>query len=146
MTETGQSTDPPTDPNAPTTHTLPSGKIVEVRSHRTLTGLDVATAIAAQTGVGARGVVDARTALAALLITEIEPGTGGKPVLDGTGAAVLAQRGDDFAALFNLVTAAFRVAMGYDNIIDDYEAHADPKADTSPPSGPSPASEDASRP
>lgn len=157
MTETGQSTEPPTDPNAPTTATLPSGKAVSIRSPRTLLGADVAAAIGAQTEDGMQGVVEMRTALIALTVTETDPGRAGTAVLtavpgpDGTQeaadafktaiAAVRAQRADDFRRLYSLVTPAWMVAVGASNIVD-YQEFADPKASTSPSSGPSPSSED----
>lgn len=137
MTEAGQLIEPPRDPGAPTRHTLPSGKVVEVRSHRTMLGADVAAALASQSATGARGVVDVRSELICQLVTEIEPGRAGTPVLDGTLAAVLAQRADDYQSLYVLMYPAWRLCLGLDNITDDYEAYADPKAATSPPSEPS---------
>lgn len=120
---------PAPDPDAPTRHTLPSGKIVEVRSHRTLLGAEVAAAIAAQTGDGMRSVVDVRNALIAALASELEPGRAGTPVLDGTVAAVLAQRGDDWRVLYGLATEAWRLTMGL-SVVPDIDGYEDPKAPT----------------
>lgn len=151
-------TEPPVDPNAPTEHTLPSGKKVSVRSPRTLLGAHVRTVIGAQGVGGMQGVVDAHSALIALMVTELEPGHAATPVLaevaplDGTietlqayaqaMTAVDAQRGDDYRRLYTLMQPAWRIAAGLDNITDDYEAFADPKADTSQASGQPPSSGD----
>jgi hypothetical protein len=151
------STEPPLDPNAPTEHVLPSGKKVSVRSPRTLLGSHVRTTMGAQGGGGMQGVVDAHSALIALTVTELEPGRAGTPVLveaaplDGSLETLLAyqaavarvdgQRGDDFRELYRIVTPAWRVSAGLDNITDDYEAFDDPKADTGRASAQAPSSE-----
>lgn len=141
------SAEPPVDPNAPTVHTLPSGKVVSVRSPRTLLGSHVRTTMSSQGAGGMQGVVESHSVLIALTVTELEAGRAGTPVLleaappDGTlevaqayqGAlvAVDAQRGDDYRTLYRLMDPAWRVCVGLDNITDDYEAFEDPKADTS---------------
>jgi hypothetical protein len=154
-------TELPVDPAAPTEHVLPSGKKVSVRSARTLLGAHVRTAMGAQGGGGMHGVVAAHSALIAMMVTELEPGRAGTPVLaecpplDGTMevakafdaavATVEAQRGDDWRRLYTLVGPAWLVTIGAANITDDYEAHADPKADISQASGQPPSSEDEPR-
>lgn len=152
----------PRDPAAPTRKTLPSGKIVEIRSHRTLLGAEIATAMASQPGGSwMANSVAMRNTLVALLATEIEPGTAGTPVLaaapapDGTleaaqrfeaaYKAVLAQRADDYRTLYSLVEEAMRLALGL-SVIVDHDEYEDPKAPTTDGSEPAPDSEDASRP
>lgn len=130
-------TTPPADPNAPVRHTLPSGKVVEVRSHRTLLGSDGAAVIAAQTGGGAQGVVDMHNALIARMVTEIEPGTGGAPALDGTIEAAQAQRIDDWRALYGHVWEAYKLVLGI-SVVPDLEQWQDPTGPTRDGSGPKP--------
>jgi hypothetical protein len=130
----------PQDPNAPTRHTLPSGRVVEVRSPRTLIGEDIAAAIASQTAPGARGVVDMYNALIAGMVTQIEPGNGNAPALDGTVAAVLAQRGDDWRRLYKLVWEHYKMVSG-ESVIPDFADVADPTPPTPDSSGPRSGSE-----
>lgn len=130
-----QDQEPPQDPNAPTRHTLPSGKVVEVRSHRTMDGNDADAAICSQTGPAARGVYDVYNTLAARFITEIEPGAAGKPILDGTVDTVKAQRIDDYNLLHNLVKAHYDLAVGR-SVIPDLDEWEDPKAPTRDSSAP----------
>ena len=120
---------PPVDPNAPKRVTLPSRKVVEVRSHRTLLGADVDAVIAAQSGPGARGVYDIYNALVARMVTELEPGTAGTPVLDSTVDAVLAQRADDYNRLHTLLADAYALVTGR-SVIPDLDQWEDPKAPT----------------
>lgn len=136
-------TEAPEDPNAPKRVTLPSGKVVEVRSHRTLLGTDVDAALGAQSGAGSwvRNVADVRAELIRRMVTEIEPGRGGAPALDGTREATLSQRADDYRKLYTLVDDAFLLVTGQ-SVIPDYDEWADPKAPTAANSGPSPDSED----
>ncbi len=135
----------PVDPNAPTRHTLPSGRVVEARSHRTLLGSDGDAVIAAQTGVGARGTVDMRNELIARMVTQIEPGKSAAPDLDGTVATVLAQRLDDYRTLYGLVTDGWLLVTGL-SVIPDEEAWEDPTVPTKdgPDPGPPSAVEDPS--
>jgi hypothetical protein len=135
--ETPEDQGPPQDPNAPTRHTLPSGKVVQVRSHRTMTGDDGDHAICSQTGGGARGVYDVYNNLAAAFITEIEPGKAGKPRLDGTVEAVKAQRIDDYNLLHGLVKEHYALATGR-SVIPDLDEWQDPKAPTRDSSAPRP--------
>lgn len=152
----------PQDPGAPIKTTLPSGKIVEIRSHRTLLGAEVATALGSQPG-GAwmMNSVAMRNAFAAMLVTEIEPGRAGTPALeaapvpngtleaakrfDAAVAAVLAQRADDYRTLYAAMEEAMRLALGF-SVIIDHDEYEDPKAPTTGGSGPAPDSGDASRP
>ena len=120
---------PPSDPNAPSKHTLPSGKVVQVRSHRTLLGEDGAAVIAAQTAPGAQGVVDMHNELIRRMVTEIEPGSGGAPALDGTPEAVKAQRIDDWRKLYAAVTDAYLLVIGV-SVVPDEDAWADPTGPT----------------
>lgn len=134
-------TDPtlPVDPSAPTRHTLPSGRVVEVRSTRTMTGADSSAVLAAQTAPGSTGVVDMYNALIARMVTQIEPGTGGKPDLDGTVEAVLDQRIDDHTKLRSLIWDAYQLVTGR-SVIPDDGAWEDPTVpardgpDSKPPS------------
>lgn len=125
---------PPQDPNAPARHTLPSGKVVEIRSHRTLLGSDGAAVIAAQTGVGAQGVVDMHNALIARMATEVEPGAGGAPALDGTVEAACAQRLDDWRRLYSLVNDAYALVLGI-SVVPDADEWEDPAGPTRDSSG-----------
>jgi hypothetical protein len=120
---------PPVDPNAPAKHTLPSGKVVEVRSHRTLLGEDGAAVIAAQTAPGSQGVVDMHNELIRRMVTEIEPGAGGAPALDGTLETVKAQRIDDWRRLYGLVAEAYLLVLGV-SVVPDQEEWADPTGPT----------------
>ena len=131
----------PRDPAAPVKHTLPSGKVVEVRSHLTLLGADIAAAMAAQPGgawmansVAMRNEFIARTA------TEIEPGRRSKTPLDGTVEAVLAQEPDDYRALFFTVEEAMKLALGL-SVVPDFDEYEDPKAPTTATSDSKPDSE-----
>lgn len=122
----------PADPNAPTRHTLPSGKVVEIRSHRTLLAADVEEALGAQVyDSWMRNVMAMRTVLVARTAAEVEPGTGGCPALDGTVEAVRAQRADDYRALFPLVTPAMDLVLR-NSVIPDVDEWEDPKAPTTP--------------
>lgn len=132
----------PADPNAPAKHTLPSGKVVEIRSHRTLLGSDGAAVLAAQTAAGAQGVVDMRNELIRRMVSEIEPGTGGAPTLDGTIDAVLAQRIDDYRALYNATTDAYLLVIGA-SVVPNLEAWEDPTGPTRDTSDSKPPLEDA---
>lgn len=136
--------EPPQDPNAPKQHTLPSGKVVEVCSHRTMTGDDGDAVICSQTGPGSRGVYDIYNTLAARFIKEIEPGRGGKPQLDGTVEAVKAQRIDDYNQLHGLVREHYALVTGR-SVIPDLDEWEDPKAPTRDSSAPRPDSEAESR-
>lgn len=120
---------PPTDPNAPTRHTLPSGRVVEVRSSRTMTGADSTAVVAAQTAPGAAGVADMYNALIARMVTQIEPGRSSAPALDGTMEAVLAQRIDDHTKLRTLIWDAYQLVTGR-SVIPDDEGWADPTVPT----------------
>lgn len=120
---------PLTDPNAPGEHTLPSGKVVQIRSHRTLLGEDGAAVIAAQTAPGAQGVVDMYNELIRRMTTETAPGTGGAPPLDGTLEAVKAQRIDDWRALYALMWEPYRLVTGA-SVVPDQEQWADPTGPT----------------
>lgn len=135
---------PPADPDAPQEHTLPSGKVVLVRSHRSLLGEDAAAAIAAQSAPGAQGVVDMHNELIRRMVTELKPGTGGAPPLDGTLDAITAQRADDWRALYALVWEGYRVVTGLSVILnpDDF---ADPTAPPRDGSESKPSSEDSAR-
>lgn len=134
MEETDPTPTPPPDPNQPARHTLPSGKVVQVRSHRALLGEDGDAVIAAQTGVGMRGVVDMNNELIRRMVTEIEPGSGGAPPLDGTIEAVKAQRIDDWRKLYRLVGDAYLLVTGL-SVIPDFAEWEDPKAPTADTSG-----------
>lgn len=140
-------TEAPQDPGAPVKKTLPSGKVVSIRSHRTLLGSDIAAALASQPG-GAwmTNSVAMRNHFMAVLASEIEPGPAATPTLDGTVEAVLAQRADDYRALYNTVDDAMSLALGLSVIadIDDLDKAQidDPKAPTTPTSGSEPASGD----
>ncbi len=131
---------PPQDLDAPVRHTLPSGRVVEVRSTRTLTGLDSGAVLAAQTGIGARGVVDMYDALIARMVTQIEPGKSNAPALDGTIASAVAQRIDDHTALRGIVHDAYRLVNGT-SVIPDFAEYDDPKAPITDSSEPRPLSE-----
>lgn len=156
-------TEAPQDPGAPVKKTLPSGKVVSIRSHRTLLGSDIAAAMAAQPG-GAwmTNSVAMRNHFMAVMITELEPGRAGTAVLtgartpDGTPesvkafdaalAAVLAQRADDYRAMYDTTNDAISLVLGLSVIsdIDDLDKAQidDPKAPTTPTSGSGPASGD----
>jgi hypothetical protein len=129
---------PRVDPNAPVTLKLPSGKVVELRSHRTLLGADGEFALNAQSGTG-NGYPEIRTALVARMATELEPGTAGTPVLDGTIEGVRAQRLDDYRAMYGSprITEAYLLVMGVSVIpdLDTWEDEAGPTKDSnaSPP-------------
>lgn len=131
----------PQDPDAPIKKTLPSGKVVEIRSHRTLLGSDIAAALASQPG-GAWMVnsVAMRNHFMATLVTEIEPGRSKAPTLDGSVAAVEAQRGDDYRALYSSVDEAMALALGL-SVIPDIDGYEDPKAPTTATSDSRPDSE-----
>lgn len=133
--------DKPQDPDAPTVKTLPSGKIVEIRSHRTLLGSDIAAALASQPG-GAwmANSVAMRNHFICALVAEIEPGRAGTPVLDGTEETLLAQRGDDYRALYGTVDDAIALTLGL-SVIPDIDEYEDPKAPTTATSGSRPGSE-----
>jgi hypothetical protein len=126
----------PADPNAPARVTLPSGRVVEVRSARTLNGADMAAALGAQSGTGMTAVVDVHNEFIRRMVTQIEPGKGGKPDLDGTLESVLAQRGDDWRRLYALVTPAYGLVTGA-SVIRDMDQWDDPKAPTTASSEPS---------
>jgi hypothetical protein len=108
---------------------------VELRSHRTLLGADVAAALASQTGYGSRAIVDIRNALIAQLVTQIEPGKSDAQPLDGTVEAVLAQRADDYGRLYNLATDAYQLTVGTSIIpdVDEWEDPTPPTGDGSEP-------------
>lgn len=133
-------TEAPQDPGAPIKKTLPSGKVVEIRSHRMLLGSDIAATLAAQPG-GAwmSNAVAMRNHLIAVLVTQIEPGRAGTPVLDGTVETVLAQRGDDYRALYGSVEDALALVLGL-SVIPDFDEYEDPKAPTTGSSGSKPSS------
>lgn len=120
---------PPVDPAAPVRVTLPSGRIVEVASARTLDGRDMAAALAAQTGTGMQAVVDVHNELIRRTVTQVEPGKSDKPGLDGTLEAVLAQRPDDWRRLYGLMASAYGLVTGASVLVnlDEWE---DPKART----------------
>jgi hypothetical protein len=131
---------PPRDPMAPTRHTLPSGKIVEAVSARTLTGADMAAAWGAQpASTYMENVTAMRNTLIARMVTEIEPGARSTTKLDGTVEAVLAQQPDDWKRLYMLapVTDAMGLLQGT-SVIPDVDEWEDPKAPTTPNSEPSP--------
>jgi hypothetical protein len=132
--DTQQTSTPSADPNQPVRHTLPSGKVVEVRSHRTLLGSDGEAVIAAQTGPGAQGVVDMHNELIRRTVTQIEQGGDTRPALDGTLEAVKAQRIDDWRALYRLMADAYALVLGV-SVIPDFAEFADPKAPTADTSG-----------
>lgn len=152
----------PRDPAAPVRKTLPSGKIVEIRSHRSLNGLEVATAIGSQPGgPWMRNAVVMRNTLAVLLVTELEPGRSDAPALVSAGApdgtleaakafdaameALLAQRGDDYRAIYNAMNEAYNLTLGT-SVIIDHDEYEDPKAPTTDGSEPEPSSADESQP
>lgn len=123
-------TEAPQDPGAPIKKTLPSGKVVEIRSHRTLLGSDIAETLAAQPGgTWMSNTVAMRNHLAALLVTQIEQGRANAPELDGTVEKVLAQRGDDYRALYGSVEDAMALVLGL-SVIPDFDEYEDPKAPT----------------
>lgn len=128
------------DPDAPKRHTLPSGKVVEVRSHRTLTGTDATLALGMHTG-GPSGAVAVRNRLIQIMVTEVAPGRGGTPVLDTTYAAVLNQRADDWRKLYDLVGEGFNLVTGQ-SVIPDQDEYKDPKAPTTGTSDSEPGSAD----
>lgn len=130
----------PVDPDAPTTLTLPSGKVVQIRSHRTLVGADGIYALNAHSGTG-NGNAEIRAALVARMATEVEPGTGGKPPLDGTLEAVHAQRLDDARQLLfaGPVTEGWRLVAGL-SVVPDAEQWKDPTGPTRDSSGSKPPS------
>lgn len=133
------------DPDTPTVLTLPSGKKVQIRSHRTLLGGDGVFALNAQSGTG-NGVAEIRAALVARMATELEPGSAGTPTLDGTIAAVNAQRLDDANRLLfaKPVTEAYRLTVGL-SIVPDFstqEQIEDPTAPTRDTSDSRPPSAD----
>jgi len=134
------------DPNEPTTLTLPSGKVVQIRSHRTLVGADGVFALNAQTGTG-NGVPEIRAALVAVMATELEPGNAGTPKLDGTLAAVLAQRLDDTNRLLYAehVTHAYRLITGQ-SVIPDIDTNEDEAGPTGATYDSKPDSVDESQP
>lgn len=120
----------PHDPDAPMVLTLPSGKVVQLRSHRTLDGGDGIFALNAQTGTG-NGNAEIRAGLVARMATELEPGTGGKPTLNGTLQAVHAQRLDDARQLLfaTPVSEAWRLVAGL-SVVPDQDEWADPTGPT----------------
>ena len=121
---------PLTDPNAPVTLDLPSGKKVQLRSHRSLLGADAVFALNAQTGTG-NGNAEIRAALVARMATELEPGKAGTPPLDGTIAAVNAQRVDDASRLLlsKPVSEGYRLVAGI-SVVPDEDEWADPTGPT----------------
>lgn len=125
---------PRVDPNAPVTLSLPSGKAVELRSTRTLLGADAEFALNAQSGTG-NGSAEIRTALVARMATELEPGSAGTPVLDGTIEAVRAQRVDDYRKMVGhpRVIDAYLLVAGVSVIpdLDTWEDEAGPTRDSS---------------
>jgi len=133
----------PQDPDAPSVLDLPSGKKVQIRSHRSLVGADGIYALNAQTGTG-NGVAEIRAALVARMATELEPGSSGTPALDGTIAAVHAQRIDDTNRLLfaKPITEAYRLTVGL-SVVPDEEEWADPEGPTRDLSGSRSHSEDA---
>jgi hypothetical protein len=152
----------PRDPAAPVRKTLPSGKVVEIRSHRTLLGAEIATAMASQPGsTWMANSVAMRNTLLTMLATEVEPGGAGTPMLaaapapDGTleaaqafeaaHKAVLAQRADDYRSLYSLVEEAMKLALGL-SVIIDHDEYEDPKAPTADGSAPEPGSGDVDQP
>lgn len=131
----------PIDPSAPTVLDLPSGKKVQIRSHRTLVGADGVFALNAQSGTG-NGLAEIRAALVARMATELEPGRAGTPVLDGTIAAVNAQRIDDANRLLfaKPITEGYRLTLGL-SVVPDGDEWEDPtvltrdSSDSRSPSG-----------
>lgn len=121
---------PLTDPNAPVILDLPSGKKVQLRSHRSLLGADAVFALNAQTGTG-NGNAEIRAALVARMATELEPGNAGTPPLDGTIAAVNAQRVDDASRLLlsKPVSEGYRLVAGI-SVVPDEDEWADPTGPT----------------
>jgi hypothetical protein len=117
------------DPNAPVRHTLPSGRVVEVRSTRSMTGADSSAVLAAQSAPGATGVIDMYNALIARMVTQVEPGSGSAPDLDGTLESVLAQRIDDHSRLRGLIWDAYQLVTGR-SVIPDEQEWMDPTAPT----------------
>jgi hypothetical protein len=130
---------PRVDPNADTELTLPSGKKVLIRSHRTLLGADAEYALNAQSGTG-NGYPEIRTALVARMTTEVEPGTAGTPALDGTIEKVKAQRIDDYRAMFGAkpITAAYLLVTGV-SVIPDIDTNEDEEGPTGATSDSPPA-------
>lgn len=126
---------PPADPNAPTVLDLPSGKKVQIRSHRTLLGGDGVFALNAQSGTG-NGNAEIRAALVARMATELEPGSAGTPALDGTIEAVNAQRIDDASRLLlsKPVTEGYRLVVGL-SVVPDQDEWEDPTGPTRDSSG-----------
>lgn len=129
--------------DAPTVLDLPSGKKVQLRSHRSLLGADAVFALNAQTGTG-NGNAEIRAALVARMATELEPGRAGAPPLDGTIAAVHAQRIDDASRLLlaKPVTEGYRLVVGL-SVVPDEEQWEDPTGPTRDTSDSRPPSEDA---
>jgi hypothetical protein len=129
------------DPNADIEFDLPSGKRVRMRSPRTLLGRDAEFALNAQTGTG-HGYPEIRTALVAVMTTEVEPGTAGTPVLDGTIEAVRAQRIDDFRKMYGAqrIGEAYLLVAGV-SVIPDPDTLEDEAAPTEASSDSPPASE-----
>src|SRR5271155_4797571 len=124
--------DPPVDPAAPRRFTLPSGKVVEAASARTLTGGDMAAARAAQPGgTYQANLVAIRETFICRMVTEIEAGRRGGKALDGTIEALHAQQPDDWMGLYLLapITDAFQLVTGV-SVIPDVDGALDPKAPT----------------
>lgn len=145
METTDPTPTPPADPNLPVRHTLPSGKVVEIRSHRTLLGSDGEAVMAAQTAPGPQGVIDMHNELIRRMVTQIEQGAGSAPALDGTLEAVKAQRIDDWRALYRQVADAYALVLGV-SVIPDFAEFADPKAPTADTSDSKPDCGDAPAP
>lgn len=125
---------PRVDPNAPITLELPSGKVVQLRSTRTLLGADAEFALNSQSGTG-NGGAEIRTALVARMAKELQPGSAGTPVLDGSIEAVRAQRIDDYRKMVGhpRIIDAYLLVAGVSVIpdLDTWEDEAGPTRDSS---------------